>query len=136
MASTEIARKNKHEEFISHFARSGNATQAAVAAGYSERTARTQGYQLKVKLAGEIAHAVGLRIASAAPAALGTLIKLVESSDTDDRVRLAAAKDILDRAGYNASNKVEISTMDTKTDDQLRAELRELMGNVIDVTPE
>ena len=56
---------------------------------------------------------------------------------TNDSVRLQACKDLLDRAGFNAINQIEISGMDKKSDEELKEELNRLLNaNIIDVTPE
>lgn len=127
---------DKRRRFVELYARSGNATQSARDAGYSDKSITSAASRLTRELALEIQQEIAHQIGATAPIALGAIVKLVSSTDTDDRVRLSAAKDILDRAGYNATNRVEVATMDNKSDDELRQELRELMGNVIDVTPE
>ena len=42
------------KEFVKHFSQTGNATQSAVKAGYSKKSAEQQGYELKNKLSLEI----------------------------------------------------------------------------------
>ena len=44
----------KQDKFIETYVATGNATQAAIAAGYSEKTARAKGYQLKNQLHSKI----------------------------------------------------------------------------------
>ena len=41
---------DKQKMFIEYFSQTGNATQSAIKAGYSEKTAEQQGYELKNKL--------------------------------------------------------------------------------------
>ena len=44
----------KQDRFIETYVLTGNATKAAIAAGYSEKTAKSKGYQLKNQLQSEI----------------------------------------------------------------------------------
>ena len=55
--------------FVQNFSQTGNATQSAIKAGYSAKTAEQQGYELKNKLANEIETATKKLIASAVPMA-------------------------------------------------------------------
>ena len=41
---------DQQKRFIEYFSQTGNATQSAIKAGYSEKTAEQQGYELKNKL--------------------------------------------------------------------------------------
>ena len=104
--------------------------------GYSEATAKQKGYNLKRKFADRIKDETVKMIADSATLGLAGVLDLAKNA-TNDSVRLQACKDLLDRAGFNAINQVEISGMDRKTDDELKEELNRLLNaNIIDVTPE
>ena len=45
---------DKMERFVEFYSLSGNATKAAIHAGYSEKTAKQQGYKLKNQLQDQI----------------------------------------------------------------------------------
>ncbi len=59
--------------------------------------------------------------------ALDTLLKLAEQS-TSDTVKLAAAKDILDRSGYQAVQRVEQTHIEQSSTAELERELKVLLG--------
>ena len=92
-------RTSMQETFVKEFVLTGNATQSAIKAGYSSKTAYQKGHQLKNQFTVEI-----------------------------ESVRLQAAKDILDRAGLKPTEKIEQITVEKSTD-ELRKELAQLMGN-------
>jgi hypothetical protein len=61
-----------------------------------------------------------------APVAFGTLIELMNSSDSDT-VRLQASKDIMDRGGFKPKDTMVIEE-DAKSIPELEAELQMLVG--------
>jgi len=77
----------------------GNATRAALAAGYAKSSAHAVGYRLLRNPAVlDAIHKLTLSmIGAAAPLALRTMVKLLEHSS--GYVRQQAAADLLDRAG-------------------------------------
>ena len=114
--------------FIESYCRLGNATKAAIQAGYSEHTAKQQGHILKKRFAEDIEKQIKKMVQDAVPAAFDVVTRLAQTAASEP-VRLAAAKDILDRAGYKPSEKIEqsISHSDMSTD-ELRRELEALTG--------
>ena len=56
---------DKQKMFIEYFSQTGNATQSAIKAGYSEKTAEQQGYELKNKLQSQIESATKKLLGSA-----------------------------------------------------------------------
>jgi DNA-binding CsgD family transcriptional regulator len=137
--STDLVRNERQAEFIRLFVGSqwaGNASKCAVGAGYSEDTAKQKGYQLKRKFADKIQQETVRMIADSATLGLAGVLDLAKNA-SNDSVRLQACKDLLDRAGFNAINQIEISGLDKKSDEELKEELDRLLNaNVIDVTPE
>jgi phage terminase small subunit len=93
----------QQEAFADAFvANGGNATEAALTAGYAKTSARQQGHRLlklpKVQAAVEaIARD---QLASHAPLAIETLRRLMTTSRSD-KVRLDAALGVLDRTGFS-----------------------------------
>lgn len=99
--------------FIAEYVKSSNATEAAIKAGYSKKTAYSQGQRLlknaeiqrkiesgrldiKAMIAEEVVHS------------LRTVITLRDHAE-NETVRLKAAQDLLDRAGFKPTDKKEIS---------------------------
>ena len=137
--STDLVRNEQQAEFIRLFVGSqwaGNASRCAIQAGYSKDTSKQKGYQLKRKFADKIKDETVRMIADSATLGLAGVLDLAKNA-TNDSVRLQACKDLLDRAGFNTVNQIEISGMDKKSDEELKEELdRILNANIIDVTPD
>jgi phage terminase small subunit len=119
-------RTERQETFVKEFVLTGNATQSAIKAGYSAKTAHQKGHQLKKQFIREIEDATREAMQDAVPGALAQIKELSASADSES-VRLQAAKDILDRAGLNATQKIEQVTIEKSTD-ELRRELEQLMA--------
>jgi len=120
---------DKQKAFIENFSKTGNATQSAIASGYSPATAEQQGYELKKKLANEIDQATKQVLASSVPLAIEKLQSLIIDDKVNPSVKLGAINSILDRTGYQTVHKVEDVTK-TKTDEELQAELNHLLKNI------
>jgi len=115
----------KQDKFIETYVLTGNATKAAIAAGYSEKTAKSKGYQLKNQLYPEIQKEVQKAIADKIPASLMWLTDLAENAESES-VRLGAIKDILDRAGLKPVDKVETTNIDQMSKEEIIRELEAL----------
>tara|TARA_R100000234_G_C4972055_1_gene166665 strand:+ start:231 stop:635 length:405 start_codon:yes stop_codon:yes gene_type:complete len=116
--------------FVQNFSQTGNATQSAIKAGYSPKTAEQQGYELKNKLAHEIETATKKLIASAVPMAVNKLQDLVEDPKVSASVKLGAINSILDRTGYQTVHKVEDVT-GKKSEEELEIELKTLLSGLM-----
>jgi len=117
------------KEFVRHFSQTGNATQSAVKAGYSAKSAEQQGYELKNKLSLEIENETRRLMGSCVPMAVDKLKKLVEDERISPSVRLGAINSILDRTGYQTTHKVEDVT-GKKSDEELQKELEHLLSAI------
>ena len=130
-------RTDKQEAFIESYCQTGNATKAALQAGYSEAGAKQQGHALKKKFAKEIEQRIKKMVQDSVPAALNQISILAQTA-TSEQVRLNASKDILDRAGMKPADRVEqkISHED-KSLDELKREFEALTGvTTIEEIPE
>jgi phage terminase small subunit len=78
----------------------GNATRAALAAGYAASSAAAMGYRLlrNADVAGAIARETATAIGIHAPQALKTMVSLLDAGSAF--VRQQAAADLLNRAGH------------------------------------
>lgn len=97
----------KQEQFIESYVKNANATQAAIEAGYSEKTARQQGYQMLKQFQAEIDQKVKEELNALQGLAVNHLKKLLEAES--EAVQMAATKDILDRTGHKPTEKQEIT---------------------------
>lgn len=102
--------------FVTEYIRNGgNATQAALAAGYSEKTAYSQGSRLLKsvevqqylnKTEQNLNRDLRQIFAEDAVEAYNVLRAIMLKEDAQDKDRIAAAKDILDRGGYKPTDKL------------------------------
>lgn len=97
---------------------SGNATQAAIAAGYSAVSARQTASRLlatphvQEAIRSAQAHVLKNRLASKA---LGVLEKILDDDSAPAGVRVDAAKTVLDRAGFAAARTPDLPLDSDKT---------------------
>jgi len=124
---------SKQENFIQNYIQFGDAKRSAILAGYPEKSAKAKGSQLKKQFQQEIKARTELKMMDGAQMALDTLLKLAETS-TSDTVKLAAAKDILDRSGYQSVTKIEQTNIESTSTVELERELKALLGE--EDTPE
>ena len=117
------------QAFIENFSQTGNAKQSAIKAGYSEATAEQQGHNLKKQLSNEIDEATKKLMSSHVPLAVEKLKDLISNSKISPSVQLGAVNSLLDRSGYQTITKIEDVT-GRKTDAELHAELRHLLGTI------
>jgi len=120
---------DQQKRFIEYFSQTGNATQSAIKAGYSEKTAEQQGYELKNKLLNEIDTETRKLLGSAVPMAVDKLKQLIDGDKISPSVKLGAINSLLDRTGYQTTHKVEDVT-GKKTDEELRQELNHLLSTI------
>jgi phage terminase small subunit len=101
--------------FVTEYIKSGNATQAAIAAGYSEKTAYSQGSRLLKnvevqqylnKTTQNLNRDLRTIFTEDAVEAYTVLKEIMLKPDALDKDRIAAAKDILDRGGYKPVDRV------------------------------
>jgi phage terminase small subunit len=136
----------RQTDFVGFFVETGDAHQAALLTGYAEGTARTAGTEILAlpHIALAIARAARLRLARGVPLALNTLEHLVGKAQSE-KVRLDAAKAVLDRAGLvppkDQEDRSTIATpLHEMTTEDLRAMVHrledELVGRAKTVTSE
>ena len=104
------------EEFLK--LRCKNATQAAINAGYSEKSASAQASQILKdtevsayleQRKSEIRQELQQEFLFDALVARRTMYEIMQNEEVPSRDRLTAARDFLDRAGFNITEKIEQS---------------------------
>ena len=130
-------RTEKQEAFVEEYCKRGNATQAAIKAGYSKNVAKQKAYKLKEQFSKEIEDRTKKLLQDSVPVALAQLKKL-SSDAVSEAVQLGAIKDILDRTGYKPTERVEQTiTHADKSTEELERELEALTGSTdIEQVPE
>jgi phage terminase small subunit len=108
MALPNIA---KRQAFVQHYAASGNATRAAIAAGCPDGSASVTAHRWlrNPAVLALLRDEINLYLRDLAPGALKALRHLVECPDTPAQTRLAAARDVLDRVGFVAPKRAELA---------------------------
>ena len=118
---------DQRRRFVEEYVITGNATKSALAAGYKDSPSLSnQACKLRRELFKEINDEVQFTLRDSAPKALQTLTHLLEHSSSDS-VRLACAKDILDRAGFKSADRKE-DYVQQKSLSDLEFELIQLLG--------
>lgn len=123
--ATEL--RPQHMIFVTEYIKTGNATQAAIAAGYSEKTAYSAGPRLLKnveiqqylnKTEQNLNKDLRTMFVEQALQAFEVMSDLMVNSGQDN-VRYSAAKDILDRAGYKPVDKIVADVTTKSYEDQL-----------------
>lgn len=103
---------------------------AYVHAGYSSLNCRANAHkyyrQNHEYITGYIAEHIGTHV----PTALKVIIQIVNDPSEKGGIRLKAAQDIMDRGGFGAKQKIELTTKDTKemTTEELQNDLLKLVA--------
>ena len=129
MALPNIA---KRQAFVQHYVAFGNATRAAIAAGCHGGSASVTAHRWlrNPAVLALLRDEINLYLRDLAPGALNALRHLVECPDTPPQTRLAAARDILDRVGFEAPKRAElaVTVADKSLNELSREELERIAG--------
>lgn len=102
--------------FATSYMKHGNATQAAIEAGYSERTAKQQGSRLLTnvdikkyveKQKANINRDLRTMFVDSAVDAYNVMLQIMNDPLAPPKDRLVAARDLLDRAGYKPVDQIK-----------------------------
>ena len=130
---------NMEQSFVENFTLTGNATESARLSGYSEKTAKQQGYELRQRLQPNIDEAVKKNLTASVPIAVETLKKLIADTKIPPSTRLQAVNSLLDRTGHHTSNITQIEDITHKrSSHELKAELNHLLHtlSIVKVPPD
>lgn len=114
------------DKFVEQYCLTGNATQSAIVAGYSSKTAGQKGHELKQRFFQEIEDRTKKMVQDMVPVSLAMLRTLVESAESE-AVRLSAVKDVLDRSGMKPIDRVQTSSIESTSKEDLEKELAQLL---------
>jgi len=115
-----------------YFDNGGKLKDAYIAAGFSPISAASNASKYFAAHREEIISFVNTRIATHVPTAIGTIVKIMNNEGEKGGIRLKAAQDLLDRAGYKPSDRIEIRTedVDTMTTGDIKDHIRKLLQEV------
>lgn len=131
--NTETSPAEKLALFKEAYYENGGCLKAAyISAGFSENHAATNASKYFANHKDEIITYVNTKIAGYVPTAIGTIVKIMNSETEKGGIRLKAAQDLLDRAGYKPSDKIEIRTedVDNMSTGDIKEKIRELLQEV------
>lgn len=114
----------KQRAWLSAYMDCGNASEASRMVGI-EKCHAQHGAQVRRSIADFITANLRTMIGRTAPAALETIYELANTCP-DPKVRLAAAQDLLNRAGFKETQRIEVGAVD-KTDAELSKEIDMLL---------
>lgn len=109
---------SKQEKFIEQFVLLNHVTNAAKAAGYSDKTAHVQGSNLLKKLKiqeaisdrrKQLTESLHNKFLTYVEEAILIQLEIMRQEDAPAQTRLNATKEILDRAGFKPAEKREIN---------------------------
>jgi phage terminase small subunit len=108
-----------------------NKTQAYIHAGFSPNHAQRNVAPYHRKHAEYINAYLSERIANHVPTALRVVVTIMNDEKEKGGIRLKAAQDILDRGGFGAKQKLELTTKDAKdlTTEELHAQIQALLSD-------
>lgn len=114
-----------------YIANGGNATNAAKTAGYAAESAEQRGYEAlqKPHVLAVLRERTERYISSRAPRLLQVIENIAFDNNASAQVRLAAAKDLLDRSGYKAVDKIDVQNNTTQAERESKLlKLMEIMA--------
>ena len=121
------ASNEMRERFVDAYCEHGDARRAALDAGYKEgKYISNQACNLKRQLGSQIQKRMQEKFVDHTPNAFKAMKELMSDS-LSDTVKFQCAKDLMDRAGFKATDKLTIEE-DKKTVPELEAELVSLVG--------
>lgn len=115
-----------------YFDNGGNLKEAYLAAGFSPISAASNASKYFAAHREEIQTFVHTRIATHVPKAIGTIVKIMNNEQEKGGIRLKAAQDLLDRAGYKPSDRIEIRTedVDNMSTGDIKEQIKRLLQEV------
>ncbi len=128
---------DKQRMFCQLYVQNGGHTQeAAIAAGYVEKHAKTTGWGLlqQPHIQEEISLQLKQQMAQHGPIAMARIKQLMSSEN--DRVALAAAVSYAEFAGLKPRNQTELIVTDDRSDDELAAAIVSLQAELGMTPPE
>lgn len=129
--SAPLSPKEKLDIYCEGLCDGLNKTQAYIAAGFSKNHAQRNVAPYHRKHAEYINAYLSERIGSHVPAALRVVVTIMNDVEEKGGIRLKAAQDVLDRGGFGATRKLELTTKDVTelTTKDLQDELAKLLND-------
>lgn len=125
-----MSKQEKLDLFCEGIANGLTREAAYVQAGYSAVSARANAHKYYRQNAEYVMGYIAEHVGTHAPTALKVIVSICNDPNEKGGVRLKAAQDIMDRAGFGAKQKIELTTKDTKdmTTEELQNDLLKLVA--------
>lgn len=130
--ATKEDRDLRDKRFVTMVSDGVSVVDAAIALGYSEESAEVQGYKLKRRLSEQIIERQMAKLSGKANRAINEIYKLAMTA-TRESIRLNACKDILDRAGFKATERVVQHTTVSNSDEVTMTPTEDLEAELADI---
>lgn len=132
MSDKELTPAEKLAIFKEHYYATGNITKSYIAAGFSEKSANNNAHKYFKDHKDEILGFVHTKLAEHVPAAIGVVVTIMNNPEEKGGIRLKAAQDLLDRAGYKPSDRIEIRTEDMNelSTGDIKDQIKKLLNEV------
>lgn len=124
----KATKQEKLELYCQGIANGLSKERAYIEAGYAEGMARANAQKYHRQNHEYIQGYISEHIGSHAPTALKVILTIMNDETEKGGIRLKAAQDVMDRAGFSAKQKLEITTKEVKdlSTEELQNEIRKL----------
>lgn len=112
IADAPKTKAERLDDFCKALADGKNREEAYIEAGYSGHNCRANAHKYYRSNAAYIQAYIAENIGTHAPMAFSVIKEIASNPQEKGGIRLKAAQDILDRAGFGAKQKIEITTKD------------------------
>lgn len=136
VSNIEDAPKSKQEkldDYCKAFADGKTREEAYVAAGYSPHNCRSNAAKFHRQNQEYITAYLSEHIGTKVPMALSVVLNIMNDPNEKGGIRLKAAQDIMDRGGFTAKQRIELTTKDTK--DMTTKELEDEIAKLVAESP-
>lgn len=125
-----LSKKDKLDLFCEALANGLSREKAYIEAGYSDLNCRANANKYYRNNHEYITQYLSEHIGSHVPTALKVVLTIMNDLNEKGGIRLKAAQDILDRGGFSAKQKIELTTKDVKDFSlvELQDEIRKLVS--------
>lgn len=133
VVNIQDAPKSKQEKldlFCEAIANGKSRTEAYQEAGYSGHDCKANANKYYRQNSAYIQAYISEHVGCHAPTALKVIIEIMNNQQEKGGIRLKAAQDVMDRAGFGAKQKIELTTKDAKemTTEELSNEITKLIS--------
>lgn len=128
--SAPLSKRDKLELFCEGLANGLSREKAYIAAGYSDHNCRANANKYYRQNHEFIQQYLSEHIGTHVPTALRVVLQIMNDQAEKGGIRLKAAQDILDRGGFGAKAKLEITHKDAKdmTTEEIEGAIRQLVN--------